>query len=189
MKPRAGSLRGYSSSLLVKIRRTESMAIEMKSLPLARSLGLPSCRIHRPSQRDIWSALSAPKVVMQNPDTRSQKHQRHEQGMDRTSYVDIRRLEAALVRSAGAVPACPAMRKPVRRARPRGHLGGRPERVTHATGRKRERTRAWPSGSRAWHSHAGIGAKAEQDATSAAPETSASLILEGRMAAELSPPL
>ena len=73
VNPRAGSLRGYSSSLLVKIRRTESMAIEMKSLPLDRSLGLPSCRIHWPnSARYLERAqrpkgCSAPKVAMQNP--------------------------------------------------------------------------------------------------------------------------
>jgi hypothetical protein len=49
------------------------MAIEMKSLPLDRSLGLPSCRIHWPnSARYLERAqrpkgCSAPKVAMQNP--------------------------------------------------------------------------------------------------------------------------
>ncbi len=77
----------------------------------------------------------------------------------------------------------------VRHARLRGHHGG----AERANARKKKSLRkneGVPSGSRAWHSHAGIGAKAEQDATSAAPETSASLVMgmeEGGAARKLYP--
>ena len=50
VKPRAGSRMGYSSSLLLKRRRSESTATATTSLPLDRSLGLPSCR-HTASER------------------------------------------------------------------------------------------------------------------------------------------
>jgi hypothetical protein len=63
VKPSAGSLIGYSSSLLEKRRRRESTAIDRKSLPFDRSLGFPSCSSIAPTQ-GTSSACAQHKVLI-----------------------------------------------------------------------------------------------------------------------------
>jgi hypothetical protein len=97
-------------------------------------------------------------------------------GADRTSYVDMRKLDAAFTRSAGAAPARIAARQKAsadawRRSNPRGRFVMPRDAALRKTGRcSLSRAR------RGVHSH-GTGAKAEHEATSAAPETSASLVI------------